>query len=114
GVDDLEEPTQPDVEPSAEEPVVTMQPPVLGTVKEPVFGTPSQSPGQTPGQTPYQGGVGSDEPLRIIDLNYIGEGCPSESVATNVSDDQQAFTILFSEFYVEFLGEKGQSAEKNC
>lgn len=58
-------------------------------------------------RTPVLGGVGSvpvlvpSEPITIQKITYNGTGCPLGTVAQNVSEDKQAFTLTFSEFVVE-------------
>ncbi|WP_176736789.1 DUF4360 domain-containing protein [Oligoflexus tunisiensis] len=41
------------------------------------------------------------EPITIENIQYNGSGCPFGTVAQNVSDDKQAFTLTFSEFFAE-------------
>jgi len=41
------------------------------------------------------------EPITIQKIQYNGTGCPLGSVAQNISDDKQAFTLTFSEFFAE-------------
>lgn len=39
--------------------------------------------------------------LKILDISYNGNGCPSGSVSTNISDDNLALTVLFDDFVVD-------------
>jgi hypothetical protein len=39
--------------------------------------------------------------FRILDIRSAGSGCPEGSVATNISDDQEAFTLSFNSFFAE-------------
>jgi len=53
--------------------------------------------------------------FRINDIRSNGTGCPPGTVALNISDDQQAFTLTFSEFYAEVSPSIGiQQQRKNC
>ena len=53
--------------------------------------------------------------FRINNIRSNGVGCPLGTVATNISDDQQAFTLSFSEFYAEVSPVTGiQQQRKAC
>lgn len=66
--------------------------------------TPKQSPTQSPSQSPHQGKVfGNDAPpMAITSISTSGKGCPTDSVGSNISDDRQAFTLLFDDFFVGY------------
>lgn len=50
--------------------------------------------------------VGQEAPdardIYVESIDYSGNGCPSGSVAINISDDGKAFTVLYDSFYVDF------------
>jgi hypothetical protein len=70
--------------------------------------TPGQNPGQTPGQTPLP-------PLTITAIRTSGAGCPTGNVATNVSPDQLAFTLILADFFVEYrAGDKNTAPNRSC
>jgi hypothetical protein len=53
--------------------------------------------------------------FRINNIRSNGTGCPMGTVATNISPDQQAFTLTFSEFFAEVSPSLGvQTERKNC
>lgn len=52
--------------------------------------------------------------VRIASVQYRGSGCPQGSVATNVSPDAQAMTILFADFTVSTGDRDGRPARKSC
>jgi hypothetical protein len=53
--------------------------------------------------------------VRVRSLNYAGSGCPAGSVATNVSPDLQAFTLLFDDYIAEVgPGISAREKRKNC
>ncbi|MDQ3234930.1 MAG: DUF4360 domain-containing protein [Pseudobdellovibrionaceae bacterium] len=53
--------------------------------------------------------------FRINNIRSNGTGCPMGTVATNISPDQQAFTLTFSEFFAEVSPVTGiQQQRKNC
>lgn len=55
------------------------------------------------------------EPITIQKIQYNGTGCPLGTVAQNVSDDKQAFTLTFSEFIAESgPGISLAQGRKNC
>lgn len=55
------------------------------------------------------------EPITIKKIIYNGTGCPLGSVAQNVSDDKQAFTLTFSQFVAEAgPGISLAAGRKNC
>jgi hypothetical protein len=55
------------------------------------------------------------EPITIERIQYNGTGCPLGTVAQNVSDDKQAFTLTFSEFIAESgPGISLAQGRKNC
>jgi Domain of unknown function (DUF4360) len=37
--------------------------------------------------------------IQVIDTNYGGDGCPTNSISVNVSPDGQKLTILFDKFF---------------
>ena len=49
--------------------------------------------------------IGGETPnpseIYVKEIQYSGNGCPSSSVAINVSDDGQAFTLLYDSFIVD-------------
>lgn len=53
--------------------------------------------------------------IRINDIDYNGSGCPLGTVAQNVSDDKQAFTVTFSDYIAEAgEGISIRDGRKNC
>jgi hypothetical protein len=60
----------------------------------------------------------SDHPnaseLRIDEVQYRGSGCPAGSVATNISPDAKAITLLFDNYLVEMNGTGPRMQKKNC
>jgi hypothetical protein len=52
--------------------------------------------------------------FRINNIRSNGTGCPLGTVAVNISTDQQAFTLSFSEFFAEVSPALGQTQRKNC
>ncbi|HYX37792.1 MAG TPA: DUF4360 domain-containing protein [Oligoflexus sp.] len=55
------------------------------------------------------------DPITIENIQYNGTGCPLGTVAQNVSDDKQAFTLTFSEFFAEAgPGISLAQGRKNC
>lgn len=55
------------------------------------------------------------EPVTIKSIKLNGTGCPMGSVAQNISEDKQAFTLTFSEFVAETgPGLSPSNARKNC
>jgi hypothetical protein len=53
--------------------------------------------------------------FRINNIRSNGTGCPLGTVAVNISDDQQAFTLSFSDFYAEVSPVLGTRKErKTC
>lgn len=50
--------------------------------------------------------------FRINNIRSNGTGCPIGTVATNISDDQQAFTLSFSEFFAEVGPTLGRQQER--
>lgn len=53
--------------------------------------------------------------VRVRSINYAGSGCPAGSVATNVSSDLQAFTLLFDSYIAEVGdGVSAREKRKNC
>lgn len=53
--------------------------------------------------------------LRITNIRSNGTGCPLGTVAVNISSDQQAFTLSFSEFTAEVSPTLGRSLDrKKC
>lgn len=57
----------------------------------------------------------SPEYVRLRNITYNGTGCPRNTVAGNISQDRQAFTLLFSEYYAEVgPGVPFNQKRKNC
>lgn len=57
----------------------------------------------------------SPEYVRVRSINFAGSGCPAGSVATNVSPDRQAFTLLFDQYVAEVgSGISAREKRKNC
>ncbi len=55
------------------------------------------------------------EPITIKSIAYNGTGCPLGTVAQNVSEDKQSFTLTFSEFVAEAgPGISLADGRKNC
>lgn len=53
--------------------------------------------------------------FRINNIRSNGTGCPLGTVAVNISPDQQAFTLTFSEFFAEVSPSLGvQTQRKDC
>lgn len=53
--------------------------------------------------------------VRVRSINFAGSGCPAGSVATNVSPDRQAFTLLFDSYIAEVgPGISAREKRKNC
>jgi hypothetical protein len=53
--------------------------------------------------------------VRVRSINFAGSGCPAGSVATNVSPDRQAFTLLFDSYIAEVgQGVSPREKRKNC
>ncbi|NRA62860.1 MAG: DUF4360 domain-containing protein [Pseudobacteriovorax sp.] len=53
--------------------------------------------------------------ISIVDINHNGSGCPLGTVAENVSDDKQAFTVTFSDYIAEAgPGLTPRDGRKNC
>lgn len=53
--------------------------------------------------------------VEIDNISYGGTGCPAGSVSENVSDDYQAFTLLFDEYVAEIgPGISRREARKAC
>lgn len=53
--------------------------------------------------------------VRVRSINFAGSGCPGGSVATNVSPDRQAFTLLFDQYIAEVgPGVSAREKRKNC
>lgn len=53
--------------------------------------------------------------VRVRSINFAGSGCPAGSVATNVSPDLQAFTLLFDNYIAEVgPGISAREKRKNC
>jgi len=65
--------------------------------------SPYQSPSQSPYQSPTQSPPASTDiaGVTIKNLSYIGSGCPEGTVASNLSPDAKAFTLLFDSFFIE-------------
>ncbi len=55
------------------------------------------------------------EPVTIKSIKVNGTGCPLGTVAENISEDKQAFTLTFSEFIAETgPGLSPANSRKNC
>lgn len=53
--------------------------------------------------------------VRVRSISYAGSGCPAGSVAKNVSQDRQAFTLLFDQYIAEVgPGVPFIQRRKNC
>ncbi len=53
--------------------------------------------------------------FRINNIQSLGTGCPQGTVASNISEDQQAFTLTFSEYFAEVGPAVGRTVEqKTC
>ena len=53
------------------------------------------------------GGTSYSAPsLKIKKIQTGGTGCPNGTVTTSISNDQQAFTLIFDEFFVELAGRR--------
>lgn len=60
-------------------------------------------------------GLVPSEPVTIKSIKVNGTGCPLGTVAQNISEDKQAFTLTFSEFVAEIgPGLSPANARKNC
>jgi hypothetical protein len=65
--------------------------------------------------TPAMAQDDAPKSFRINNIRSNGTGCPLGTVATNISPDQQAFTLTFSEFFAEVSPSLGvQTERKNC
>lgn len=55
------------------------------------------------------------EYVRVRSLSYAGTGCPAGTVASNVSPDNQALTLLFDSYFAEVgPGLPLSAGRKNC
>lgn len=64
------------------------------------------------GASAYAMGPGNVE---IDSIAWAGSGCPAGSVSSNVSDDNQAFTLLFDDYIAEVgPGVSRREMRKNC
>ncbi len=55
------------------------------------------------------------EPVTIKKITVNGTGCPLGSTVQNISEDKQAFTVTFSEFFAEIgPGLTPANSRKNC
>jgi hypothetical protein len=53
--------------------------------------------------------------VRVKSISYAGSGCPAGTVATNVAQDRQAFTLLFDSYIAEVgPGVPFREKRKNC
>ena len=50
----------------------------------------------------------------ISSIDAFGPGCPAGSVVTNISDDKEAFTVVFSDFLVELTGNEQRIDRQAC
>lgn len=67
--------------------------------------------------TIWGGSAMADAPdyVEIDSISYAGTGCPAGTVAENLSDDGQAFTLLFDEYVAEVgPGISRKESRKNC
>ncbi|HYX37496.1 MAG TPA: DUF4360 domain-containing protein [Oligoflexus sp.] len=63
----------------------------------------------------FADGLVPAEPVTIKSIQVNGTGCPLGTVAQNISEDNQAFTLTFSEFVAETgPGLSPTSSRKNC
>lgn len=54
-------------------------------------------------------------PIKIVSVDAAGDGCPANSISTNISPDAQAFTMIFGEFQVVVEPEgKPQRVVRRC
>ena len=51
--------------------------------------------------------------LQIRNIQSGGTGCPAGTVTTSISNDKQAFTVIFDEFFVELAGRR-PSQRRSC
>jgi hypothetical protein len=52
--------------------------------------------------------------VRIESIQHAGSGCRPGSVASNISPDAMAMTVLFSDYIVDTSDRNGRPARKNC
>jgi hypothetical protein len=81
--------------------------------------TSCQQPGQYdhPGQADDTCGQEPVEPMaQILEINANGPGCAADTVSVNISEDAEAFTLVFADFYIELpqLDPEVQIANKQC
>ena len=50
-----------------------------------------------------QDGPGQSQ-VKIGNVSYSGSGCPQGSIGSNISDDGEAFTLIFDDYTVEKIG----------
>jgi hypothetical protein len=67
---------------------------------------------------PPGGAPGSTPPLNHITIDVVtvnGSGCPSDTAAVAVSEDNKAFTVTYSDFLAQVgVGAKPTDFRKNC
>jgi hypothetical protein len=51
--------------------------------------------------------------VKISEFKYSGTGCPAGSVASDISEDRQAMTLIFDQFSAETSGTTGARVEIN-
>jgi hypothetical protein len=57
----------------------------------------------------------SPDYVRVRSIDFRGSGCPLGSVASNISPDRQAFTLLFDSYIAEVgQGVSAREKRKNC
>jgi hypothetical protein len=62
----------------------------------------------------HLGPIPDPDQVKIMDMNYRGNGCPAGSVAANVSPDAQALTLIFDQFVASSEESSTGLDVKNC
>ena len=77
--------------------------------------------GQDPGQYDHPGQLEDrcSQPeeamnVQILSIKASGNGCQKGSVGVNLSPDAKAFTLVFSEYFVELADAESQDVNKSC
>jgi hypothetical protein len=55
---------------------------------------------------------GAASEVYIDSINYTGNGCPAGSVASNISPEAQAFTLMYDSFIAD--GSSAQNRQRGC
>lgn len=81
--------------------------------------TSCDDPGQYdhPGQNDDYCGQEPVEPMvEILGISANGPGCGTDTVSVNISEDAEAFTLVFADFYTELpqIDSEAQIASKQC